>query len=193
MLDIRPTTDTVTADLRRIAARLQNKRPLMAALGKQLEIDLRNHFRDRDAEPNSRGFPSRHFWRGISRKTALTSVTNTTAIVTIASPELVHKIRGGTITPKRAGALSIPISPEAYKAGSASLFPRPLTHISRPGKPPLLVETGIIGKSTAWKLHYVLLKSVTHRPDPNALPPQDRLDRSLLSRARTIVDRMLRR
>jgi hypothetical protein len=192
-IDITNPQDTITPHLRELASRLQNKRPLLAALGKQLEVDLRKHFLKRDGEGNKRGFPRRHFWRNqVAKHTALAPLTNHSATVTIASPELIHKINGGIITPKRAKALAIPISPEAYKAGSARLFPRELTMVSRPGRPPLLVETGIIGKSKAWKLHYILLRSVKHAPDPNALPPQRDLAQSLLARARTHVARIMR-
>jgi hypothetical protein len=164
----------------------------MAALGKQLEVELRKHFQLRDREPNARNWPKRHFWRRVKEATALTSVTESSATVSIASPELMHKVSGGTIVPKRGGALAIPISPEAYKVDRARLFPRPLTMIVRSGRPPLLVETGLIGKSKSWKLHYVLLKSVTHAADPRALPQQDKLESALLARARVVVDRLLK-
>ena len=193
-INLTKASDSVTPDLRRIANRLQNKRPLLAALGKQLEIDLRKHFLARDAEGNKRGFPRKHFWRNqVAKQTALTSVSDDSATVSIASPELMHKITGGVVTPKRAKALAIPLSPEAYKAGSASLFPRPLTMVIRPGRPPLLVETGLIGESTSWTLHYILLKSVKHDPDPRALPPQENINQSLLSRARAHLDRIMKR
>jgi len=184
--------DTATDHLHRIAAGLANKRPLLAALGKQLEIDLRKHFLARDTEGNKRGFPSKHFWRNqVAKHTALTSITDTAATVTISSPELIHKIQGGVISPKRAKALAIPISPQAYKAGSPSLFPKPLTMVIRPGKPPLLVETGIIGKSKAWILHYILLKSVRHAPDPRALPAPGPLYQSLFARAKAHLSRIM--
>lgn len=184
--------DKITPELRRIAAEIGEPRRLMAPLGKQLEVDLRAHFRDKDLKPNARGWPKQHLWARIRGATALTSVDARKAVVSIASPEFAHKVTGGTITPKRAGALSIPLSPEAYKVGRASLFPRPLTMVSRKGKPPLLVETGVIGKSRAWKLHYVLLKSVTHAADLEAWPPQEKLEASLLQRARAVLAHILR-
>jgi hypothetical protein len=192
-INIATKEDSITPHLKELAGRLQNRRPLLAALGKQLEIDLRKHFLARDSEGNKRGFPRKHFWRNqVAKHTALTSVTDTSATVTISSPELIHKIEGGVITPKRAKALSIALSPEAYKAGSASLFPRPLTFITRPGKPPLLVETGTIGKSKAWKIHYILLKSVRHAADPRALPDRGQLNQSLLARARAHIARIMK-
>ena len=36
----------------------------------------------------------------------------------IASPEFAHKVRGGTITPKRGKFLALPLRAEAYAAGS---------------------------------------------------------------------------
>jgi hypothetical protein len=184
--------DGITPELKRIAREIGEPRRLMAPLGKQLEVDLRAHFQERDARPNARGFPKQHFWSRIRTATVLTLVTAAKAVVTIAAPEFAHKVYGGTITPKRGGALSIPISPEAYRIGSASLFPRPLTQVSRKGKPPLLVETGVIGKSKAWKLHYVLLKSVTHAADPDAWPKPEKLEASLLQRARAVLAVVLR-
>ena len=195
-MDIRLTTssDSITPHLRRIARQLDKTRPLMAALGKQLEVDLKKHFIARDSEGNKRGFPRKHFWKNqVAKQTALTEITDDSATVSIASPELAHKITGGIVTPKRAKALAIPLSPDAYKAGSASLFPRPLTMVNRPGRPPLLVETGLIGESTSWTLHYILLKSVKHAPDPRALPPQENINQSLLSRARAHLDRIMKR
>lgn len=134
-------SDGITPELNRIAGQIKNTRPLMAALGKQLEVDLRKHFRERDAQPNARGWPKKHFWRKeVSTNTALTEVADTRAVVTIASPAFVHKVYGGTVTPKRGKALTIPLSPEAYKAGSASLFPRKL--FCPKGKRVLMDEAG---------------------------------------------------
>ena len=104
--------------------------------------------------------------------------------MTVASVEFLHKLYGGTITPKRAKALSIPLTGEAYKAGSASLFPRPLHLVKRKGKAPLLMdEFGAV--------QYILLKSVTHQPDPNALPDWRRVEAAILQRARGLLARVL--
>jgi hypothetical protein len=187
-------SDNISPLLRESAARLVDARPLMAELGKELVITLRAHFQELDRKPNARGFPRRHFWsRTVRNATALTEVTNTSATVTVASPEFVHKVTGGTITAKRAKALAIPLTGEAYKAERASLFPRPLTMVVRKGRPPLLVETGTIGKNSKWTIHYVLLKSVTHRPDPNAVPKQAVIDTRLMARLQSAMARLLRK
>ena len=181
--------DGIGPELRRIAGVMARPRRLLAAVGKQLEVDLRKHFARRDAEPNAQGWPKRHFWkREVAQHTALTEVSDDQAVVSIASPAFVHKLLGGKVTPKRGRALSIPLSADAYRAGSASLFPRPLSRINRPGKPPLLVEKD----KDAWHLHYVLLTSVTHDPDPDALPSRLELEESLLARARALLARVTR-
>jgi hypothetical protein len=185
--------DKITPELNRIARQLESPRPLMAAVGKELEVQLRGHFTKRDQQGNAQGFPRRHFWARVVRAaTALTEVLDRRATVTIASPEFLHKLTGGKVTPKRAKALSIPLSAEAYKAGSASLYPKPLTMVVRRGHAPLLVETGTIGKSKSWKIAYVLLKSVTHPADPNALPNMRDVTQALIARGRAVLARAMR-
>jgi len=182
--------DDITPDLNRIAAQLARPRALMADLGKTLSNDMRAHFRMRDQTPNKHGFPRHHFWsKTVRDATSLTEVTDNSATVSVASREYAHKITGGTVTPKTAKALSIPLSGEAYRVGSARLFPRPLTYIKRAGKNPLLVEIG----KRQWRLHYVLLKSVTHAPDPNAEPDWGKVSAHLLERAQAMLDRVLHR
>ena len=173
--------DGITPELRRIAGQMKNTRPLMAGLGKELEIGLRAHFRERDAEPNAQGWPKKHFWRNeVATQTALSSVDDRTAVVSIASPAFAHKVFGGTITPKRAKRLSIPLTAAAYAAGSASLFPEKLHR--RGGA---LVDAAGVAQ-------YALAASVTHAPDPRAWPEQAKLEKRLLERAKAILARMLR-
>jgi len=70
--------------------------------------------------------------------------------------------RGGVIRPKTARALAVPVSDEARRHTS----PRDmdgLTLIPRQGKPSLLVEklSSRGGRRAQWRIHWVLLKSVT--------------------------------
>ena len=72
--------------------------------------------------------------------------------------------RGGTITPKRAQALAIPVSEEAKGYSSPRDMPN-LHMIPRKGRPPLLVRL-LAGRGDArgFELHWVLVKSVTIEP-----------------------------
>lgn len=165
--------DLITPDLERQLRGLQNRRPLMRAAAQAAKDEMRAHYNRQP--PNQRGFPSNNFWRDEgARKVAITSYDNDQATIVVDSVAMGHRFFGGTITPKRGRALSIPLSPEAYKTGSASLWTGPkLTLIQRPGKPPLLVDTN---KGGSWRIHYVLLPRVTHAPDPRAFPPRDQVD-----------------
>jgi hypothetical protein len=188
MPDIRiDIADGITAKLESLIARTSRPRALMAALGKELEVRLRAHFADKDKKGNKKGWPSRHFWSGVRSATARTDVTDNTATVSIASPAFAHKLSGGRIEAPPGKALGIPLTPEANSAGRARLFPRPLTMVCRPGKPPLLVETGTIGKSKAWKMHYVLVPSVDQEADPDAMPPRADLEKALVARGDQVV------
>jgi len=66
---------------------------------------------------------------------------------------------GGTITPKNAKALAVPISDEAKLFGSPRDM-QGLVMIKRPGKPPLLCR--VLGDRV--EVHWVLLSSVTIEP-----------------------------
>lgn len=165
-VDIR---NSLSPDLLRMLAAMRNTRPVMFAAGTAARKAFQDYYRS--LPPNKRGFASKRFWeKEGARSVFLRDVTNVRASVSVDSVAMGHRYYGGTVTAKRAGALSIPISPEAYRTGSASLWRgTPLTRVDRPGHPPLLIE--ITGwKSKAWKIHYILLKSVTHSPDRRAWP-----------------------
>ena len=71
---------------------------------------------------------------------------------------------GGTIVPRNAKALAIPISDEAKKYSSPRDMPG-LELIPRKGKPPLLVRMlSSRGNIRGFELHWVLVKSVTIEP-----------------------------
>jgi hypothetical protein len=68
---------------------------------------------------------------------------------------------GGTIVPKSARALAIPLTDEARKYSSPREMAG-LTLVSRPGHPPLLVREVVKrGKVTAFEAMWVLVSSVT--------------------------------
>ena len=75
--------------------------------------------------------------------------------------------KGGTIFPKKAKALSVPVSKEAKRhKGSPTTFPRELTLVARFGRPPLLIEA----RKRVTKIHYVLVPSVRIHARPFLRP-----------------------
>lgn len=177
--------DGITPELSRIASRFENPQGLMRVAGGELRAALQDHFRARNQS----------IYRQIAQATQLASVTRTEAEVRVGGGQgliLLHKINGGVVRAKEAGALSIPLTPEAKRVGYARHFPRPLTMINRPNKPPLLVEIKRwTGRNAAWVIHYVLTKSVYHRPDPQALPDRAAVESRILARVRAWADAVL--
>ncbi len=178
--------DGITPELNRIAANFRNTQGLMRVAGGELRAALQEHFR-------SRGWS---IYKQIANATALSSVMPTEAVVTVGGEEgkiLIHKVSGGVVRAKEAGALAIPLTPAAKRAGYARHFPRPLTMVSRKTKPPLLVEIKRwTGRNAAWVIHYVLKKSVYHKPDPLALPDRSAVEARIIARVRIWADAMLR-
>lgn len=144
------------------------RKPLMTALGRRLQRLLQRHFVARDAEGNRRGWPRSHFWSQIRRATAFAGANDVAAKVSISDPRLAHKVHGGTIRPVEAKSLAIPLRPEAKVAGlpRARLIPGLFLLVSRARGVAFLARR----EDRALRLYYKLVKSITHQPDPRALP-----------------------
>jgi hypothetical protein len=200
-------SDGITPELKRIAGEIQNPRRLMAATGKRMEKVYRDHFLTLDRKPNEQGWPKRHFWSRVVRSaTSLTEVTAEKAVVTMASPELVHKVQGGTVTPKRGRALAAPASALAYKTGSprdwdttelefvplksgglVGMLVRTQRDVISFGKKGVRRVAGLGGEIMYW-----LFAKVFHRPQPDALPKQETVQAAVLQEARALLARILR-
>lgn len=81
---------------------------------------------------------------------------------------LSHKVTGGTITAKRAKALTIPMVPEAHGVRAGD-YPGKLF---RPKGKDYLMETDAAGVG---RVVYLLRKSVTHKAVKGALPPTEEI------------------
>jgi hypothetical protein len=199
-------TDGITPELNLLAKDIGDSRVIVAACAKRLEKELRDHFAMLDSKPNSMGWPKRHFWnRQVRSRIAISSITSTTATVTIASPELVHRIQGGTIRPKRGKTLAIPANAAAYKAGSPreanvdQLDYIPLHQGNLVGAlirrfQSIIKKTkkGTTGKMVGGDVWYWLVRSVTTKPHPEDLPSDFILSTAIGEEARKVIARKLR-
>jgi hypothetical protein len=179
--------DELDADI----ARLSDRRPLVAAIGKRAEVELHAHFRERESEPNERGWPKQHFWARILRGTALASVTESEATVLISDPAIFQKIHGGTIKPRETQFLAIPQVPEAVGRSPLVAIPRSSSSTSKKDRPPSkakaipLMKDGVI-----W---YWLVREATQQPDPRALPDEEKFADAILDETQQHVDRVKKR
>lgn len=180
--------DQASSALQRLAASLSAgpRRTLMAAVGGRVRRRLQRHFRAREMSGESKrarkGWRSKHFWAGVERATAVTQISSNSVTVSIASPALSQKIHGGTITPKRGRYLAIPLRAEAYAKGSPREWDLQATRSenrlvairSRRGSLFLAqvgdgYQAGALG-GRGIRAQYLLVRSVTQRPDPAAMP-----------------------
>jgi hypothetical protein len=118
--------DDISPDLERQLRGLKNRRPLLRAAAQAARDEMRAHYNRQP--PNKRGFPSNNFWRDEgTRKVAIQSYDNDQATIVVDSVAMGHRFFGGTITPKRGRALSIPTSPSKFEPVAGSYFEEEVT------------------------------------------------------------------
>lgn len=182
-MTIKLDKDTLTPELRRLMAQAKNPAPMFQAGAKAVQVAISTHLKSLQARGNLKGWPPQHFFAGapasVERNVGIAKVSNAGAEITIADPRFVHRLTGGTVTPKRRKLLAIPLTAEAYAAsGKGSIrhaFPG-LKVIKLP-KGVFLVRE-VPEKRGEGKLSRLLIRplfklvpSVTHRPHPDEQPP----------------------
>ena len=178
--------DDATPELTRILSGVRHRRPIMARLGKQLEVALREHFLLRESDsPNKQGFPRQHFWSRLRKATSLTGADEHTATVTVADPAFALKLYGGTVRPKQAEALAIAIHRAVYGIRPRSAqIPGLFVWRNPETQKAFLAAQGADGKLT---LYYVLVSQAVHPRDPRALPDMALIERQLAARAEELI------
>jgi hypothetical protein len=200
--------DSATPALRHALARLTHRQPLLTVLGKGLETDLKEHFRQRNTEPNKRRWPKQNFWNRIRNATLFTRATHDTATVTIADPAINPHVFGGTITPKESKFLAIPARAEAYGIRPKSGLIPGLGFAVLPRGGPVLIQRAftpikLVGRAGSARrrfrprgpetpgslVWYWLRRSVRIPRDPRALPATATLQDRLSDRLERWLDR----
>ena len=108
------------------------------------------------------------WWLATASGWSFTKSSGSSVTFANAAIGLAHKITGGTIKAKRRKFLTIPIVPQAHGVTARDYSQR----IS-----PLFRVKGVLAEKdenseTGIRPVYALKKSVTHKPWPNALPPE---------------------
>ncbi|MEK9752258.1 MAG: hypothetical protein VW338_03475 [Rhodospirillaceae bacterium] len=175
--------DTATPKLKALAKKLDGV-TISQAAGKAVQVLLVDHFKDRQAEGNKQGWPSQGFWYGVTgsvaNATAVSSVTKTTATVSIADARFALRLFGGTITPKRKKALTIPLIAEAYalqgKGSIKDLIPgSKIIQSKERAHHGFIVTEQEDGNLKFW---FLLVKKTTHAPDRRALPKDAEIEQA---------------
>lgn len=184
--------DTATPALKRMLSSVagSDRRDMLAVCARRLVNTLKEHFSVKERLPNKQGWKKSHFWSQVRSSVGIKSVTNTEATVTISDPRFSIHYYGGTVRPKEAKALAIPLVPEAK-----GIYPRsgliPGLFLVRTLKGAFLA-TKDKGKSMFLKFWFVLVKSATIPKDPTALPPDKTISESLEKEASLFLMRRAR-
>lgn len=181
-----------------LAVQLRDPNKLTRVLGREAANQLKAHFRTKDrTNKNSLSARRQHFWRqvGASVQNPRVNGDGSAVIVSINHPAFGQKVRGGTIRPKRAKMLTIPVSEEAY-GRTASTFEvetgLKLIFIRTGGRGanPFAAAVLATRRSGGLQVEYVLRASVTQKPDPTALPQRTDLQAAIVKRAAVYVARL---
>lgn len=212
-ITVRITEDTASPALLAIARSLEDRTGLHGALAGRGERVLRDHFAQRESEPNKRGWPKQHFWDQIRGATAVSRVDREGAEITVNDPRLAQKIYGGEIKPGAGKKyLALPAIAEAYgrsPGGVPNLHPL-IRMISGERRVIALAENlaseikfGRLKKdgsrtvtqtaSRIGTIWYWLVKSVNQPKDQRALPTNEEFEQALLEEAETYARRIVNR
>lgn len=109
------------------------------------------------------------WWEGTARGWNLSQPNSNKVVFSNQTIGLAHKVTGGTIRAKRKKNLTIPLDPRAHAKTAKEYSNRvnPLFRVKN-----VLAEVDE-GTPNGIKPIYALVKSVTHKPWPNALPPEE--------------------
>lgn len=167
--------DFATPMLDRVRRQVDRPRLLLQACGRRVENILHGHFLKRNAEPNRQGWAKSNWWaREVKGNTSLTSATDTEAVVSIASLQFLHRLLGGKV--QGHPYLALPLTEEAKIKGSPREW-------SSPGDGQLQFIRSKLGscylfpdEGQSHGASYLLVRSVTQKADPDALPEQGEIE-----------------
>jgi hypothetical protein len=173
MISIKLEKDEVTPHLRKLLKEAESNGPLAKVLGRAGANTLKKHFRSRNKTPNQLGGTRTNFWSRVAESVQSPVSRPGKIVIPVSHPAIAQKVFGGTITPKKAKNLAIPIDAQAH-GKSPRVFPLLQFAMTRAGVKLLgLKENG------GFKALYILKKSVTQDADPKALPPDAVMGRAL--------------
>ncbi|MEI6782699.1 MAG: hypothetical protein WCQ21_17455 [Verrucomicrobiota bacterium] len=108
-IQISLTKDTITPELQRLLREAKHPMSIMGAGAKSVQKGIVKHLVDLQGRGNVHGWPSKHFFSGgpdsVRKHVGVASLTDTSAVITIADARFVHRIEGGTIHTKRAAEI----------------------------------------------------------------------------------------
>ena len=192
MISLQVNRASFNSEFNRVLGEARNPVAVLKASGRELANQLMAHFRMKDRTPNKLSPRRQHFWLEIAQSVNNPEQTGDNTIsVRVSDPRIAQKVFGGTITAKRAGALTIPVSEKAYGRTAATFEAETGLKLFLLGpKKDTGGRGGVLAAMVGGQLEveYVLAKSVDQAPDPTALPDFKDLEAAILKRAQAVAD-----
>lgn len=172
-IDVDTELDEAVQSALRVMTGPQRRQTFQIA-GRASTNALKKYHRNFNAQGrwSKRGGGPSEFGEEVTRGWGMSRVDVNGVVITNAAPHFAFKITGGTITPKRRRALTIPLIPEA-RGRFAEVFERVT------GKKLFIPRgTSVLAykdKSDpkGFRAVYALVRSVTHKPWPGAMPKEE--------------------
>lgn len=205
-IEISVLRDSASPSLRRLAAGLQSD-ALNGIAGRSATNVIRAHlFGLNQTRPNQLGGTRTNFYASAARGTQF-RIVGDHAVVSINQVGIAQRVYGGTIRPKTAKFLTIPVNPKAYGHRAAEFD---LELVFGPGGQPFALAlkgnrtTSITRTKTgkvqvkplghrAGEIMFRLVKEVVQQPDPTVLPYDEQIDSSIKRDVDSYVGRLVDR
>ena len=177
MITVTLSRDSVTPDLRRLLRDARADGALGAVLGRAGANVLRKHFRARNKTPNKLGGTRTNFWSRVAESVNAPRAKGKGVVIPVTHPAIAQKVFGGTLPPKKAKYLAIPVDARAHGKSPRVI---PGLHFAANRKGTMMLA---LGKGADFKVLYILKKSVKQMPDRQALPPDRDVSAAMTSAA----------
>lgn len=204
-IQITTLRDEVTPALMRLDGGLQRDR-LFPIIGRSATNTIREHLFGLNASrPNTLGGPRTNFYAGAARSTQF-QIVGDDVIVSINHVGIAQRYFGGTIRPKVAKYLTIPVHPKAY-GHRAREFDLELV-FGRNGEPIALAtkanlitivrqkRNGEVTRTLGGRrgeIMFRLVKQVTQQPDPTVLPYTELIESRAQRDVTSYINRLVER
>jgi hypothetical protein len=157
---------------------ISDRREFHQVLANRLRDELVQHFTAKKAKPNRLGGKRTNFWGQIADATSIKNVQTDGAVVAVAERRFNIHLFGGTIVPKKAKSLTIPLIATAHGESVASYQAKHGSLFAVRGKDALFEKDG-----DGIRAVFALRRSVRIPRDPDALPTDDALRAALAEEA----------
>jgi len=177
--------DQASARLDEIAAMLANPQALYKDVGRRGATELRKHFTQLDrTQPNKLGGPRTHFWLDVRNATGNPELEARGVSITISHLAFALQVHGGTVFPREARALTIPLHPLAHGRRASVFEEETGFKLFRPkSKNPRFARLLMAEIDDRVVPIYKLASSATIHADPHALPEDEAFGAAIMDTA----------